>query len=133
MSSHLAFTVLVCLAAPAEDPASTRPYTPKVLPASSEALLAIRGMPAPPGFRVELFAAEPLLANPVAFCIDGQGRFYVAETFRIHAGVDDTRENMYWLDDDLAARTVEDNADSRYRASQAARDRRGSSPCPGYA
>ena len=37
----------------------------------------------PAGLKVELFAAEPLLANPVAFCIDEQGRFYVAETFRL--------------------------------------------------
>ena len=27
-----------------------------------------------PGLKVELFAAEPLLANPVAFCIDEKGR-----------------------------------------------------------
>jgi quinoprotein glucose dehydrogenase len=58
--------------------------------------------------KIELFAAEPLLANPVAFCIDEKGRFYVAETFRLGAGVTDTREHMNWLDDDLACQTVAD-------------------------
>ena len=32
---------------------------------------------------MDLFAAEPLLANPVAFHIDEQGRFFVVETFRL--------------------------------------------------
>ena len=62
----------------------------------------------PAGLNVELFAAEPLLANPVAFCIDEKGIVYVAETFRLNAGVTDTREHMNWLDDDLACRTVAD-------------------------
>ena len=58
--------------------------------------------------KIELFAAEPLLANPVAFCFDEKGRCYVAETFRIQHGVTDNRGHMDWLDDDLASRTVED-------------------------
>ena len=57
---------------------------------------------------MELFAAEPLLANPVAFCVDEKNGFYVAETFRLHHGVTDTRGHMNWLDDDLASRTVAD-------------------------
>jgi quinoprotein glucose dehydrogenase len=62
----------------------------------------------PKGFSISLFAAEPMLANPVSFCIDERNRFYVAETFRIHHGVEDNRDHMNWLDDDLASRTVED-------------------------
>jgi quinoprotein glucose dehydrogenase len=62
----------------------------------------------PGGLKIELFAAEPLLANPVAFCFDEKGRCYVAETFRIHHGVTDNRGHMNWLDDDLASRTVAD-------------------------
>ena len=61
-----------------------------------------------PGLTVELFAAEPLLANPVAFCLDEKGVVYVAETFRHSDGVTDTRNHMNWLDDDLACRTVAD-------------------------
>lgn len=81
---------------------------PKVAAASNEGELAMKGFQLPPGFKVELFAAEPHLANPVAFDIDHQNRFWVAETFRLGAGVTDIRGKNSWLDEDLAARTVED-------------------------
>jgi quinoprotein glucose dehydrogenase len=58
--------------------------------------------------RVQLWASEPLLANPVAFCFDEQGRVFVAETTRFGRGVPDTRSHMYWLDEDLANRTIDD-------------------------
>ncbi len=105
----------VSLAAAADDPRGAaasdpgpHPYTPKIAGASDEATRAIRTFRVPQGLRVELFAAEPLLANPVAFCLDEKGVMYVAETFRLHAGVTDTRGHMNWLDDDLASRTVAD-------------------------
>jgi len=72
--------------------------------------LAIKQFKVPPGFKVELFAAEPQLANPVAFCFDEQGKCYVAETFRLHAGVTDIRGHMNWLDDELANQTTDDLA-----------------------
>ena len=53
---------------------------------------AVRRMKPAPGFEVQLVASEPDLANPVAFAIDGKGRVYVAETFRIKDGVFDDRE-----------------------------------------
>ncbi len=74
--------------------------------ASDEAEQAIKGFALPKGFTCELVAAEPLLANPVAFSIDEQGHFYVAETFRFGAGVPDIRERMNWLDTELASRSV---------------------------
>lgn len=83
-------------------------YKAAISPASDEAAQAIGRIQKPEGFRIELVAAEPLLANPVAFCLDEQGRFYIAETFRLHDGVTDNRNNMKWLKDDLAAQTVED-------------------------
>ncbi|GIW89472.1 MAG: glucose dehydrogenase [Isosphaeraceae bacterium] len=79
-----------------------------VEPASDEGQRAIAAFRVPPGMRVELFAAEPLLANPVAFALDPAGRAYVVETFRHSDGVTDTRSHMYWLDDDLASRSVAD-------------------------
>ena len=85
-----------------------QPYSPAIAAASNEGEVAIRTFRVPAGLKVEIFAAEPLLANPVAFSIDEQGRFYVAETFRLGAGVTDTRGHMNWLDDDLACRTVAD-------------------------
>src|SRR5262249_40374533 len=42
------------------------------------------------------------------FAFDGQGRCYLAETYRLHHGVTDNRDHMNWLDDDLASKTVED-------------------------
>ena len=76
--------------------------------ASNEGQDAIRSLKLPPGFKAELIAAEPHLANPVSFSIDEHGRIYVCETFRLHAGVTDIRGHMDWLDEDLAARTVDD-------------------------
>ena len=81
---------------------------PKVAEASNEGELTMKRFVLPEGFTVEIIAAEPHLANPVAFDIDHQGRFWVAETFRLHAGVTDIRGKNTWLDEDLAARTVED-------------------------
>jgi quinoprotein glucose dehydrogenase len=85
-----------------------KPYTPNVRPASDEGVKAMKAFRLPPGVTGRLWAAEPLLANPVAFAFDEQGRCYVAETYRLHRGVTDNRNNMYWLDDDIASRTVED-------------------------
>ena len=48
------------------------PYSPKVSAASDEGTRAIAKFKVPEGFKVELFAAEPLLANPVAFALDEQ-------------------------------------------------------------
>jgi quinoprotein glucose dehydrogenase len=89
-------------------PRDSRPHSPKIAPASDEWKQAIRRIRVPEGLKVDLFAAEPMLANPVCFCVDEKNRFYVAETFRYTAGVTDSRDHMDWLDDDLASRTVED-------------------------
>lgn len=84
------------------------PYAPFVAPASDEGKKAMAGFTVPKGISLELFAAEPLLANPVSFAIDERGNAYVCETFRHHAGVTDMRDHMDWLDDELSNRTVED-------------------------
>lgn len=111
MSSLPRFTAIPALLLPMLLFSATvagEPYKPLIAPASSEGELAIPGFTKPDGMRVELFVAEPQLANPVAFCIDGQGRIYVAETFRQSKGVEDNRSHMSWLHDDLALQTVED-------------------------
>ncbi len=83
-------------------------YDPPISKASDEGLKAIRSFRVPPGLKVELFAAEPLLANPVAFCLDEKGVAYVAETFALttEQGVKPTRARtcMDWLDDDVVAK-----------------------------
>ena len=87
-----------------------RSPTPLIAPASTEAEIRIKQFKVPPGFKVDLFAAEPMLANPVAFSIDEKNRFYVAETHRYRSSVLDIRNYMFMLEDDLASRTVEDRA-----------------------
>ena len=111
---------LVCFVRPAAgDPEGAQParaaaaatrgtWKPKIEPASDEGELAISQFQLAEGFRADLFAAEPRLANPVAFHIDEQGRVFVAETYRLHHGVIDIREVMDWLDDDTACRVVGD-------------------------
>lgn len=83
-------------------------YDAKVQPASDEPGRAKESIRVPKGMKLDLWAAEPHLANPVIFCLDHKGRVYVAETFRLHQGVTDIRGHMDWLDDDLSCRTVED-------------------------
>lgn len=104
--SVFAFTVCFTVAAKADEPAA--PEAPLVHAASDEPRSSMQGIRLPDGFRVELFAAEPMLANPVAFAFDERGRVYVCETFRQGKGVEDNRAHLNWLDDDLAAQTVED-------------------------
>src|SRR6266478_2480017 len=86
----------------------TQAPKPFVASASNEGALAIKRFQVAPGLKVDLWAAEPMLANPVAFNFDEKGRAYVCETFRLGAGVDDIRQIMDWLDEELACRTVDD-------------------------
>ena len=58
--------------------------------------------------RLNLWADSSQLANPVAITFDEKGRMYVCETFRQSKGVEDNRGHMSWLDDDLAAQSIED-------------------------
>ncbi len=79
-----------------------------VAPASDEGKNAIKSFKVDPGIKIDLWAAEPMLANPVAFSQDEKGRWYVAETFRQERGVEDNRGHKQWLDEDIAAQTIED-------------------------
>ncbi|MFO0876623.1 MAG: PVC-type heme-binding CxxCH protein [Gemmataceae bacterium] len=99
----MAGTVVVAFPNPKPDA-----YEPRVAAATDEPERARKSFRVPAGFQLSLWAAEPLLANPVIFAIDHRGRIFVAETFRLHQGVTDIRGHMDWLDDDLSCRTVED-------------------------
>ncbi|HEY8749686.1 MAG TPA: PVC-type heme-binding CxxCH protein, partial [Tepidisphaeraceae bacterium] len=81
---------------------------PSLKPASDAGERAIGKMQPAKGLKVELFAAEPMLANPVALNFDNKGRLYVVETWRFEHGVIDMRGHLDWLDDDLASKSVED-------------------------
>jgi quinoprotein glucose dehydrogenase len=113
----LALLLASSLFAAESSTSATRGQGLQPLPASDEAAMAMKRFKIPPGFKIELFAAEPMLANPVAFHIDERGRVFVAETYRHSAvgpayrfleGVFDIRSHMDWLEQDLAARSVED-------------------------
>lgn len=96
-------------AAPETPAQEARPeYSPKVEAASDETRTAAEKLQLAEGLEATLWAAEPLLANPVCLYVTNQGDVFVAETFRHYAGVTDMRDHMDWLDDELAARTVDD-------------------------
>lgn len=85
------------------------PYAGKVAKASNEWKKTLLRMQLPSGVKADLWAAEPHVANIVAFHFDEKGRCYVAETFRLHRGVTDNRNHpRAWTDDDLACMTVGD-------------------------
>ena len=86
----------------------TDPYAKRIKGPSQEGFKAIKRMRTADNLKIDLWAAEPLLANPASFCFDEKGRMYVAETYRLDAGVPDNRGHRYWLDEDIASRTVED-------------------------
>ena len=108
----------VCLAAdnPSDTPAEAtkkiapplrEPNEPSVAEASSDGQNAIANIKYP-GLSCELFAAEPDVANIVAFHRDYQGRMFVCETFRQDKGIEDNRAHTYWMDEELAAQTIQD-------------------------
>ncbi|NBX59706.1 MAG: hypothetical protein EBT62_04475, partial [Opitutaceae bacterium] len=86
----------------------TRQYVTEVNPASDEGRLALTLMQLPPGLKASLWAAEPMLVNPVAFNFDEHGRIFVAETNRYGTSVLDIRDYMWTLEDDLANRNQTD-------------------------
>ena len=88
------------------------PAEPEVSPASEEATEAMAAIRIPDGWKIGLWAAEPDVANVVAFDIDRVGRVYVCETFRQNRGVTDNRgHDKTWLYAVLAAKTVQDRID----------------------
>lgn len=97
-----AFAAPAAKPATAPKPASKAAFAPppeviKPSPeARQEAELAAKQFVLPKTVRANLWAAEPLLRNPVAFAFDEQGRMYVAEAFRTHVAVLDNRGREKW-------------------------------------
>ena len=79
-----------------------------VVGASDEGRNAIKTFKFDAGLTCALWAAEPLLGNPVCFTQDEKGRWFVGETFRQEKGIEDNRGHAEWLDEDIAAHTVEE-------------------------
>ena len=94
--------------APPELLGPARVAAPPPRAASDEAARALARFTAAEGFTAELFAAEPLLANPVALSLDGAGRVFVAETHRARTSALDVRDYPALLADDRASRSLDD-------------------------
>jgi quinoprotein glucose dehydrogenase len=93
-------------AAEPTNPLATARHATSTVAAAAQRQIASFKIPA--GLQVKVWAAEPMLSNPVAISVDEQGRVFVAETHRIGKGVEDNRGHMGWLDDDMASTTVPD-------------------------
>ncbi|MDC0325265.1 PQQ-dependent sugar dehydrogenase [bacterium] len=78
--------------------------------ASLEAIEAASNLSVSPGFNLDIYASEPLLANPVSLAFDEKGRCYVVESHRRRTSVYDIRSFPDWLDFDFSFTTVEDRA-----------------------
>ncbi len=79
----VSYLLLPCLLASAEE---SRNRLPKEQLRTSDAPFlkpheAVAAMSIPEGFEVSVFASEPDIAEPIAFCFDDRGRMWVAENF----------------------------------------------------
>ncbi len=112
----LGWPAVLCLsvaALGAAEPNQAEPLQPVISPASDEASQAMTGIQLPDGWQINLYAAEPDVANIVALDVDNRGRVFVCESFRQNRGVTDNREHdQTWLLADLAAETVQDRIDN---------------------
>ena len=61
-----------------------------------------------PGFKLSTWAAEPQLANGVAFSFDNLGRCYIAESHRWSVSIFDITQHTNWLWQDMSFHTVAD-------------------------
>ena len=109
-------TILSSTPVGAVDLEPTRAAEPEVAEASEEALQSLQSVRIPEDWQIQLFAAEPDVANVVALDVDRFGNVYVCETFRQNRGVTDNRaHDEEWLLADLAAQTVQDRIDYHKR------------------
>ena len=118
MPASLGLFITLAVATPtfAVQNGPSEPLEPVIAEASQDAEQGMAGIRIPDGLEISLFAAEPDVANVVAFDIDHQGRVYVCETFRQSRGVTDNRNHdQTWLLADLAAKTVQDRIDYHKR------------------
>src|SRR5205809_2570511 len=102
------FVAAALVVALSPDGTPTAGAQPKKDKDKGDAEALAQGQLADKGLKADVWAAAPLMMNPVSFCFDEKGRVYVAETTRFDKGVPDTRGHMYCLDEDLANRPIDD-------------------------
>jgi putative membrane-bound dehydrogenase-like protein len=83
---NLVFFILsLCIASPALAQESRNQLPKKQHRTSNAPFLkpkeAVAKMSIPKGFEVSIFASEPDIAEPIAFCFDDRGRLWIAENF----------------------------------------------------
>lgn len=83
---------------PAKPPGSKKP-----IPTPEE---VIKAAPVAAGLRMDVWAAEPMVSNPVAFAFDGKGRAWIAETNRRKSSHLDIRSFSSWVPQSLALKSV---------------------------
>ena len=71
---------------------------------------AIAGVTVVPGTELKVFSENSTsgLYSPTALTVAEDGAVYIAETHRFRHGVEDNRDHLYWLMDDIAAMTTDD-------------------------
>ncbi len=82
--------------------------SPELPDGTDAATKRIPAFKVPVGMKVELFAAEPKLASPVAIGLDEKNRLFVAEEYRFNLGTEENRTRPFLLDDDLQIETLDD-------------------------
>ncbi|MBN9520647.1 HEAT repeat domain-containing protein [bacterium] len=107
----LAVTPFV-FATPPEPPPPADPL-PELADGTDKATQNMKAFRVAAGLTVELFAAEPTLASPVAISVDEKGRVYAAEEYRLGKGAAENRDNpkdrfSFWLDDELQLKSLDD-------------------------
>ena len=107
LSLGLAMVAGLALLLPADEPAAPEPApfpqpgnTEKATDAPMDPAEVCRTARLPPGFELQVFAAEPDVQNPIGICTDHKGRVWVAENFT-WAG-----NNLGTWDDSLRDRLV---------------------------
>ena len=70
--------------------------TPKTNAAKDTAENAMKNFAVAPGLKVDVWASEPLLENPIALSFDNLGRAFVAVTQRRRTSVPDIRKHEDW-------------------------------------
>jgi len=62
----------------------------------------------PENFKVKSFADSSLINNPLSLAIDSKNQVYLAEVWRFHRGVEDTRQHNYWMEDEVRIMNLTD-------------------------
>src|SRR5215467_911567 len=83
-SFHLAFAAILILITVTACPAQKEYGFDNTKPSGQPYLKpeeSVKRMKVPEGFEVKLFAAEPMVVNPIAMTVDEKGRVWVIECF----------------------------------------------------